>query len=64
MKTNMVKREKSGLLKLIERTENLSKMVHNLLECSNSVAKNEVVEIMTIFYQFQSTKRGVFQQSN
>ena len=64
MKTNMVKREKSGLLKLIERTENLSKMVHNLLECSNSVAKNEAVEIMAIFYQFQSTKRGVFQQSN
>ena len=63
MKTNMVKREKSGLLKLIERTEN-PKMVHNLLECSNSVAKNEVVEIMAIFYQFQSTKRGVFQQSN
>ena len=59
-----VKERKSGLLKLIERTENLSKMVHNLLECSNSVAKNEVVEIMAIFYQFQSTKRGVFQQSN
>ena len=64
MKSNMVKRDKSGLLKLIERTENLSKMVHNLLECSNSVAKNEVVETMGIFYQFQSTKRGVFQQSN
>ena len=29
-----VKERKSGLLKLIERTENLSKMVHNLLECS------------------------------
>ena len=32
---NEVKERKSGLLKLIERTENLSKMVQNLLECSN-----------------------------
>ena len=43
---NEVKERKSGLLKLIERTKNLSKMVHNLLECSNSVAKDEVDEIM------------------
>ena len=35
-----VKERKSGLLKLIKRIENLSKMVHNLLECSNSVAKD------------------------
>ena len=41
-----VKERKSGLLKLIERMENLSKMVHNLLECSNSVKKDEVDEIM------------------
>ena len=41
-----VKERKSGLLKLNERTENLSKMVHNLLECSNSVAKDEVDKIM------------------
>ena len=43
---NEVKERKSGLLKLIERTKNLSKMVHNLLECSNSVAKDEADEIM------------------
>ena len=43
---NEVKERKSGLLKLIERTKNLSKMVHNLLECSNPVAKDEVDEIM------------------
>ena len=41
-----VKERKSGLLKLIVRTENLSKMVHNLLKCSNSVGKDEVDEIM------------------
>ena len=43
---NEVKERKSGLLKLIERTKNLSKMVHNLLECSNPEAKDEVDEIM------------------
>ena len=41
-----VKERQSGLLKLIEGMENLSKMVHNLLECSNSVEKDEVDEIM------------------
>ena len=28
-----VKERKKGLIKLIERTENLSKIVHNLMEC-------------------------------
>ena len=41
-----VRNRKSGLLKLIERTEKLSKMVHNLLERSNAVAEDEVDEIM------------------
>ena len=41
-----VKERKSGLLKLIERMENLSKMFHNMLECSKSVAKDKVCEIM------------------
>ena len=41
-----VKERKSGLLKLIERMENLSKMFNNMLECSKSVAKDEVGEIM------------------
>ena len=40
-----VRERKIGLLKLIERTENL-KMVHNLLECLNSVAEDEVDQIM------------------
>ena len=39
-----VRERKSGLLKLIERTENLSKMVHNLLECSNSVAEEKLMK--------------------
>ena len=39
-----VRERKSGLVELIERTENLSKMVHNLLECLNSVAEDEVDE--------------------
>ena len=41
-----VRERKNGSLKLIERTENLSKMVHNLLEYSNSVAEDEVNEMM------------------
>ena len=41
-----VRERKNGLLKLIERKEILSKMVQNLLECSNSVAEDEVDEIM------------------
>ena len=41
-----VREGKGGLLKLVERTENLSKMVHNLLECSNVVAEDKVDEIM------------------
>ena len=41
-----VRERKNGLLKLIERKEILSKMVQNLLECLNSVAEDEVDEIM------------------
>ena len=41
-----VRERKSGLLKLIKVTKKLPKMVHNLLECSNSVAEDEVDEIM------------------
>ena len=39
-----VRVRKCGLL--IERTKNLSKMVHNLLGCSNSVAEDEVDKLM------------------
>ena len=55
-----VKERKSGLLKLIERTENLSKMVHNLLECSKSVAKDEVDEIMANYSNISLLKEEYF----
>ena len=41
-----IRERKNVSLKLIERTENLSKMVHNLLGCLNSVAKYEDDEMM------------------
>ena len=41
-----VRERKNGLLKLIERTENLSKMVHNMLEYLNSVAEDENDEMI------------------
>ena len=55
-----VKERKSGLLKLIERTENLSKMVHNLLECSKSVARDEVDEIMANYSNISLLKEEYF----
>ena len=55
-----VKERKSGLLKLIERTENLSKMVHNLLEYSKSVAKDEVDEIMANYSNISLLKEEYF----
>ena len=51
-----VRERKSGLLKLIERTENLSKMVYNLLECSNSVAEDAVDEIMANYSNISELK--------
>ena len=51
-----VRERKSGLLKLIERTENLSKMVHNLLECSNSIAEDEVDVIMANYSNISQLK--------
>ena len=39
-----VRETESGLLKFIERTENLPKVVQNLLECSNSVQKVKVMK--------------------
>ena len=59
---NEVKKRKSGLLKLIERTENLSNMVHNLLECSNSVAKDGVDEIMSNYSNISLLKEEYFKQ--
>ena len=59
-----VKERKSGLLKLIERTENLSKMVHNLLECSKSVAKDEVDEIMANYSNISLLKEDYFKDIN
>ena len=49
-----VRERKSVLLKLIERTENLSKMVHNLLECSNS--EDEVDKIMANYSNISQLK--------
>ena len=57
--------KKSGLLKLIEKkTENLSKMVRNLLECSNSVAKDEVDEIMANCSNINHLKEGSVKDIN
>ena len=55
-----VKERKIGLLKPIERTENLSKMIHNLLECSTSVAKDEVDEIMANYSNISLLKEEYF----
>ena len=51
-----VRERKRGLLKLIERTESLSKMVHNLLECSNSIAEDEVDVIMANYSNISQLK--------
>ena len=40
----------------VERTENLSKMVYNLLECSKSVAEDEVDEIMANYSNISQLK--------
>ena len=61
---NEVKERKSGLLKLVERTENLSKMFHNLLECSNSVAKDEVGEIIANYSNISLLKEEYFKEIN
>ena len=52
-----VRNRKSGLLKLIERTDKPSKMNHNLLERSNSVAEDEVDEIMASFSNISQLKK-------
>ena len=56
LSNDKVRERKSGLLKLIERTKNLSKMIHNLLECSNSVAEDEVDNIMTNYSSISDLK--------
>ena len=40
----------------VERTENLSKMVYNLLECSKSLAEDEVDEIMANYSNISQLK--------
>ena len=59
-----VKERKTGLLKLIKRTENLSKMIHNLLECSNSVAKDKFDEIMANYSNIKLLKEQYFKDIN
>ena len=51
-----VRVRKCGLLKLIERTKNLSKMVHNLLGCSNSIAEDEVDKLMANYSNISQLK--------
>ena len=59
-----VRKRKCGLLKLIERTKNLSKMVHNLLEYSNSVAEDEVEEIMANYSNMSQLKEEYVKDVN
>ena len=59
-----VREKKSDLLKLIGKTENLSKMVHNLLECSNSVAKDEVDEVMSNYSNISHLKEEYVKDVN
>ena len=59
-----VKERESGLLRPIERTENLSKMLHNLLECPNAVSKNEVDEIMANYSNISLLKEEYFKDIN
>ena len=61
---NEVKERKSGLLKLVERMESLSKMFYNLLECSNSVAKDEVGEIIANYSNISLLKEEYFKEIN
>ena len=64
LSVNEVSERKTGLLRPIERTENLSKMVHNLVECLNSVAKDEVDEIMGNYSNISLLKEDYFKDIN
>ena len=64
LSVNEVNERKTGSLKPIERTENLSKMVHNLVECLNSVAKDEVDEIMANYSNISLLKDDYFKDIN
>ena len=64
LNVNEVSERKTGLLRPIERTENLSKMVHNLVECLNSVAKDEVDEIMANYSNISLLKEDYFKDIN
>ena len=64
LSVNEVSERKTGLLRSIERTENLSKMVHNLVECLNSVAKDEVDEIMANYSNISLLKEDYFKDIN
>ena len=45
-KDDKIGERKGDLTKLTEKLQNLSKMVHDLLECPDSVPDNEVEKIM------------------
>ena len=59
-----VRERKCGILKFIERTKNLSKVVHNLLECSNSVAEDEVDKIMANYSNISQLKEEYVKNVN
>ena len=48
----------------VERTENLSKMVYNLLECSKSVAEDEVDQIMANYSNISQLRVDNYQQGS
>ena len=64
LRNDKVRERTGGLLKLIERTESMSIMVHNLLECSNSVAVDEVDEIMANYSNISMLKEKYVKDIN
>ena len=64
LSNDKVRERKSGLLKVIERTENLSKIVHNLLECSTSVSEDRVDKIMANYINISELKEEYVKSLN
>ena len=57
-----VKSRKDGMSKHLQQSENLSKKVHNLLECFNSVTKNKI-EGIARSYNYIKKLKDVYQQT-
>ena len=56
LSNDKVRERKSGLLKVIEKTENLSKIVHKMLECSTSISEDKVDKIMANYSNISGLK--------